>query len=655
MIAHPRRMVTRDQRGSTGRRGIPSLDHETNRARTALRGSLTLALAAGLGVVGVVGGACAPTIWQRAGDSAAVASTLSRVPPSSPSPQPRNRDHRALAFLVLGGARGSRLTAIDLAAKKVLWVVAGKVSGRIVSGSSILVHADGGALVGRDIVDGRERWRVTIPGAQTLMGYAVDGDAVFYVARSGNALRGGASELVGLEGLTGNVRWRHALETANVAAPAAAGGLVLVPNRSQFVSIVDAKSGAALAEVLSKEQAANFVIASPQGFYYGFGSDGVFRLSPGTAAGVRASPEYFHARLPAFVRVNYERDMYRTELLDYSALDRNRVLWRIDSTGEAPHFQDDTVVALDYRFFFAFEPSTGKLRWAYSHPQFEAVSAVHQGNIILFVTADGEIAGLDPASGARRYDFRLAGENVRGGTFDSEGFGGDGERAPPPSLPAVLASMVRDPDRRFAELQIFAIEQMRGVPGAEITAELLHLMADEDMSPIARQRAGQVLIARQGDRTLNPAGSPQESASTALLVEAIRIHADRVDRTRPAGLSMLAAAAGKMKVEAAALPLAEHLALPETDPATATAVVRALASIGSDAVVPALRDFLCQYRADSALEEDAAALLATVDALMTLGKARERELLSFLAVAPRTLPVLREHILRSVGERFTQP
>jgi outer membrane protein assembly factor BamB len=607
------------------------------------------ALAAWVAVVGA-GGACAPTIWQRAGDSTAIASTLGRVQPAPP--QPRNRDRRPLAFLVLGGAKGPRLAAIDLRQKKTLWVIPGKASGRIVSGSSILVHADGGSLIGRDIVDGRERWRVAIPAGQTLMGYALDGDAVFYVARSGNLLRGGDSELVALEGLSGSVRWRRALETANVAAPAAAGGLVLVPNRSQFVSIVDAKNGAPLAEVLSKEQAANFAIASPQGFYYGFGSDGVFRLSPGTAAGVRNSPDYFHAKLPAFVRVNYERDMYRPELLDYSALDRNRVLWRIDASGATPHFEHDTVVALDYRFFFAFEPSTGRLRWAYSHPEVEAVSAVHQGSIILFATADGEIAGLDPTSGARRYDLRLPGENVRGATFDSDAFDGDGERAAPPALPAVLASMVRDRDRRFADLQLFAIDQMRGVPGPEITGELLRLMADEDLSPIARQRAGQVLIARQGLASAETSG---DSQSAILLVEAIRIHADRIARTRPAGLPMLAAAAGKMKVAAAALPLAEHLALPETDPATATAIVRALASIGSEAVVPALRDYLCQYRADSAFEGDAAALLVTVDALLVLGKARERELLTFVAEAPRTLPALRAHILRSAGERFTQP
>lgn len=587
------------------------------------------------------GGGCAQTIWQRAGDPSAVATTLARVPPPPALPQPRNRERRPLVFLALGGAQGFRLAAVDLKEKRSLWVVPGKVSGRIVSGESILVHADGTSLVGRNIVDGRERWRVAIPAAQTLVGYALDGDAVFYVARSGNGLRGGDAELVGLAGSSGSVRWRHPLGTANVAAPAAAGGLVLVPNRSQFVSLVDGANGNALAEVLSKDQAASFVVASAQGFFYGFGTDGFFRLTAETAAGVRTSPGYFHAKLPPFVRVNYERDMYRAELLDYTAFDRNRILWRIGTEGHQARFQDDTVVALDYRFFFGFDPATGKLRWAHSHPVVEAVSAVHLGGIILFVTADGEIAGLDPTSGAPRYDLRLPGDSVRGATFDSEGFAGDLERTPPPALSAVLSAMVRDPDRRFLDLQPFAIDQMRDVPGPEITAELLRLMADDDMPSPIRQRAGQVLVARQ------EAG--RDPRSVELLIAAIRVHSDRTLHTAPAGLAMLAAAAGKMKVEAAALPLVEHLALPETDPASATAISRAVAAIGSDAVVPALRDYLCQYRADSAFEGDAAALNTTVDALLTLGKGRERELLSFVAEAPTTLPAVRDHILRAAS------
>ena len=581
--------------------------------------------------------ACTPTIWQRAGDPVAVASALRRVPPT-PSLRPRNRDGQPMVYLVLDGPKGERIAALNLATQRVIWNVRAHVTGHLVAGASLLVYADGQNLVARDVSTGRERWRsAELGGGQVLVGYAVDGDQVFMVRRASNELRGGASEVVAFDGASGGVHWRRALGTANVAAPAAGAGLVAVPNRSQFVSLLDATNGAPLADVLSKEQAADFVTALPEGWFYGFATTGLFRLTPDTAAGVRASPDYLSAKLPAFVRVNYERDTYRADLLDYSAFDRNRVLWRVDVTGPRPRFLDDMVLAMNYRFFFAFEASTGRLRWAYSQPEFEAVSAVRQAKIVLFATAGGEIVGLDPDNGARTYDLLLADESVRGATFDSEGFAG-GAPGAAPVLSGVLSGIVRDPDRRFPEMKLFATEEMRGVPGTAVTEELLRILADEELPGGVRKRAGEVLVARR------------DPDSVQLLVDAIRVHPDRIAGTRPAGIAWLAAAAASLKARAAAPPLAEQLVLPETDLAAAAAIARALGEIGAESAVPALRDYLCQYRADPAFEGAPLALFSTVDALLGLGHARERELLVFVAAEPRTLPALREHIRRSMLE-----
>ena len=48
-----------------------------------------------------------------------------------------------------------------------------------------------------------------------------------------------------------------------------------------------------------------------------------------TASGSRKSGGYVQAKLPAFVRPVYWFDLYRPEQGDYSALDRNRILWRM--------------------------------------------------------------------------------------------------------------------------------------------------------------------------------------------------------------------------------------------------------------------------------------------------------------------------------------
>ena len=117
----------------------------------------------------------------------------------------------------------------------------------------------------------------------------------------------------------------------------------------------------------------------------------------------------------------------------------------------------------------------------------------------------------------------------------------------------------------------------------------------------------------------------------------------KVAGARPANLDVLARAAGALRAKEAALPLAEHLRLPETDPAAVIEIARALAAISVEEVLPALRDYLAVYRADPAYDADPSALLAVTDALVKLGGAPEREFLLYVAEEPRTLPAVREY------------
>ena len=69
---------------------------------------------------------------------------------------------------------------------------------------------------------------------------------------------------------------------------------------------------------------------------------------------MRGSPGHLRAKFPAFVRPMYHFDMYQPELLGYSAIDRNRVLWRVDAQGGGGgrvSFANDTASVLNYRFF----------------------------------------------------------------------------------------------------------------------------------------------------------------------------------------------------------------------------------------------------------------------------------------------------------------
>jgi hypothetical protein len=365
----------------------------------------------------------------------------------------------------------------------------------------------------------------------------------------------------------------------------------------------------------------------------------VFLLDPSTARGSRQAPGYLRARLPAFVRPIYWYDLYRPEQSVYSAVDRNRILWRVAVDGERARFRDDLAFVHHYRFFFAFDAGSGALRWAYDHPVSDAIGSTDTGRAILFATRDGELVALDAATGARLYEARLpGGDVVRGATFDAEGFAPEGKApAAAPELLPTLAEIVADPDQRFPELKAFAIGELGRLPGQEVTAQLLGLLKKEGLPAIAYQKAGEALAGRRG------------AESVEMFAAALKLHADYADARPAPPVALLARAVGALGPagRGVAPELCAHLRLPETPPVAAAEIARALAALGPDAAgvsVPALRDFLTMYRADPLYEADPAALVAVAEALLKLGGPGDRDLLLFIAAEPHTAAGLRAHL-----------
>jgi len=603
-------------------------------AKTA---TTTLARLAAVGVVAVAFG-CATSPYQRAGSADDVAAALAHGAP--PAARPANSAGRPLAFLALGGAKGPRLAAYDLAEARVLWTQPAELKARVEVGADVIIYAAAGAVVARDLATGAERWQHAIEKDERLLGYAIDDAAAYLVVQKGGEhLHGGEAYAVALDERTGAQKWRHALPSANAGAPAARAGLVAVPLQSQYVALLDARTGDALAEVLSSEEAATFVRALPEGLF--FGSRGVFRLSPATAAGSRKSAGYVRATLPAFVRPVYWFDLYRPEQGDYSALDRNRILWRM-AAGQDGRFRDDLAFVHNYRFFFGFDARTGALRWAYNHRGTEAVSSADVGDAIVFVTADGELGALDTKTGQRLFRASLPGEVVRGATFDAEGWtprtprGAAAASAVP--LSETLSTIVWDPDQRFWDVKMFAIEELALQPGREVTAQLLKITEQEGLPAAVYQKAGEALVARK------------DATSADLLTKTLEGHADYAEGKAAPAVEMLARAAGAMQARSAAPALISHLRRPETSPAAAAQIARALAAIGDVEALPALRDFLTMYRADPLFDGDPTALVAASEALLTLGGPGERELLLYLAEEPHTVEPLRAHLRHALAQ-----
>jgi outer membrane protein assembly factor BamB len=590
----------------------------------------------GVALAVALAGGCATSAYQRAGSSDDVAAALRKTAAPTGGGRPQNAAGRPLVFLALGGVKGARLSAYDLGESRVLWTQPADLRGRIEVGADVVIHAAADAVVARDIRSGAERWRHAIAKDERLLGYTIDGAMAYLVIQHGGAhLHGGKAHVRALDAATGATRWQHELPSGNAGAPAARSGVVAVPVQSQYVLLLDAQDGDELAQVLSSEEAATFVRALPEGLF--FGSAGVFRLSPATAAGSRKSSGYTRAKLPAFVRPVYWFDLYRPEQGDYSALDRNRILWRMTPAGDA-RFRDDLAFVHNYRFFFGFDARSGELKWAYNHPESEAVSSADLGDTLAFVSADGDVGALDARTGARTFAAKLPGEVVRGATFDAEGWAPRGAAAAPAPLPETLSTIVWDPDRRFWDVKMFAIDELARQPGKDITAQLLKITEQEGLPAPVYQKAGEALIARK------------DGSAADLLARVLERHADYAEGKTAPAVEILARAAGAMKATTAAPALVAHLRRPETPPAALTQIARALASIGAADALPALHDFVTMYRADPAFEGDPTPLVAASEAMLALGGAAERELLLYLAEEPHTVEPLRVHLRRALAD-----
>ncbi len=590
--------------------------------------------------------ACATSPYKRAGNAGEVATALARS-------QPRPPAARSLAFLVLEGAAGPRVAAYDLAASRLVWTQPGTVTTRIAVGGDIIIHgsnapaaaAPGGpasaVVVARDIGNGAVLWQHALASGERLAGYDIDANAVYLVIQKGGATKGGtAGSVVALDPRTKAVRWQHELPTGRVAGPAVRGGLVAVPVDSQYVILLDGASGSELAQVLSTAEAATFVRGLPEGMFYG--SRGVFLLSPSTARGSRQAPGYLLAKLPAFVRPFYWYDLYRPEQAQYSAIDRNHILWRVAVEGDRARFRDDTVVVHDYRFFFGFDATSGALRWAYSHPS-DAVASTDTGSVIAFVSSDGDIGAVDRVTGARRYQARLPGDVVRAATFDADGFSPTlpaSEAGAAPDVVATLGAIVADPDKRFPDLKLFAIEEIGRQPGREATGKLLEILGGRGLSPLAVMKTSEALAARR------------DTQSADLLAAALRVHADYAEGRTAPPIDFLARAVAALGPAGRSVwpELVAQLRQPETPTPASAQIARALIATRAEEAIPALRDFLTMYRADPAHDADPSALIAVSEALIKLGGAGDRRLLLFVAEEPHTVAPLRAHLVRALGE-----
>lgn len=569
--------------------------------------------------------------FPRAGDKADVAAALEGM---GPVRGVNNGSGRPRVFMAVNRSGGGEILGVDLAGGSVLWRQRDELGARIVVARSAIAYArPDGTLVGRDIDSGARLWEHRLPGGRRRLGTAAGEDGIYDVTSAAGNPRD--IQVTRYDAHGGGADWRKDLE-GEAGAPAVRGGVVALPRRSQYVTLIDGQNGRVLADILSREEAATFVRARPEGLF--FGSRGVFVASAENAVATRKGGGYVQATLPSFIRPQYDRDMYRPGEGDYSAIDRNRLLWRIDVDGSRAAFSDGLVVAHSFRFFFGLDAGTGRLRWAYNHPRQDAVASDRIGGNIVFVAADGELGAVDARTGRRLWRARVPVDGiVRGATLDAEGF------APPhnavakeETLAHSLASILWDPDRRFMEVKQYAIDELSRMQGRDVTVQLLRALEASDLPPPVVQRATDALVDRR------------DPGSLELYAAALKVKSDYAEDRRPPRLEVLARAVGVTKSAALVPALIQHLRLPETDPAAVRDIADAVLATEAREAIDPFQDYLLQYRADPGFLRAPNPLLGAAEVLLKLGGAGHRATLLFVAEDPRTLDPLRVYLRRAL-------
>jgi outer membrane protein assembly factor BamB len=541
---------------------------------------------------------------------------------------------------VLAAGKPKTIVAFDLATQQVVWKTDADVQSRIAVGGDFIVALEGGQLVARDQARGAPRWKVSLAGS--FIGVAADRDRVYAVSKDGSDYL-----LTGYAGGSGSQLWQSAA-AGQLGAPGAHGGVVFVPFLSQWLSIVDGSNGEQLTRVRGLDEQISTLRVTSTVAYYG-STKGMFRLDERSASGKRAQATYGKVEIPPQLeRTTYSRDAYDIVQQQYTAADRSRVLWGSDPSTSGPMKLSGDGYAIHYfRYVLGFDLA-GELRWAYNHPRVELVASDYTGSVIVALGQNGDVVALDPQTGAIRAKGSLGiGAQVLGATFDADGWA--------PSSPtekietaAALVSIARDRDSRFERVKELAVGALAKLPGAEVTAELLAILADDRAKVQLKDTVAELLVKRR-----DPAGLP-------VLVEQLAVHDNVIAKTQTAALGAIAKAIGglagtqlpKENIETALVALGAHLEAPSTGTADLVHVVAAMASLGGDAGgadKPALISHLLLYHADDDRGSDAAWQKALVTALHVKATSASREALRYVAQDPRTIPSLATLINETIG------
>jgi len=559
--------------------------------------------------------------------------------------RPMNATGKPLGFFVTRGKRTKTIIAYDLAGKKELWRHKAAIRSKISVGSAFVVFRSGDKqLTALDVTSGQQLWQKAFVGE--FLGLTADASKAYYVVKQPAGPRP-TWAVVALNGKTGANVWSETAK-GTLGVPAAHRGLVFAPFLTQWLVVMNAETGKLITRIKGVDEQISFV--QPKGKDVFFGSKGgVFLLDKKAASGKKAEATYGSAKFPKFIRGTYHWDAFDPVQTNYTAYDRNRVLWRGQAAGDKLAFSNSQVVVHTYRFLFAFGSTDSKLKWAYSNPREDVISSVHSGKVIGFASMDGVVRALDPASGKKVYEAKVKGQIV-GATFDVEGWNPRESIAKQMSTVDALVSISRDRDRRFADVKKFAISALADLPGGDASKDLLAIVQNPRTPPKIYEKAVEALIKRK------------EPGGLKYLVRALEVKYDFIKGTKPTAIGVVARAIYAMRdkkldkkmAHRAGTALLGHIHSPQTEISDLVGVIKALGVVGVGRELGPLRGLLLSYRGNPEFSKQTATMSATVDVLLANGGPLERETVAYVSEDAHTQPAIAAYAKQALRQTAIQ-
>ena len=553
---------------------------------------------------------------------------LRQLPEPSAVEAPQNALERPLLAAVKLGTPPN-LFVHDVASGETLWErELETIDTRPQIHEDLVVFVAGRDLHAWDLETGQERWRYTLEEGWTFRGAAVDSGRTFISIGKGRlgSVQRRDGRIICLEANSGARLWSHDVPFL-LGAPAAEGGVVFVPWDGQNITVLDGTTGNEVARFRSLDDVIHFVDARPQGVFYG--ARGLYRLTEQSASGQREDSTFYAVPMedapgdPEFELSGYE--------LPSLSMRKIRYFWRPEPPGPDGGIvmTDNAIYLLYFRFVFAFDATTGELRWAFRYDEDVEGAQVVPGGIYI-VGRHGIITFIGAQSGSVEWQGEI-GKRIRSITF-ALGPNPPPERedVPPPDVRRRLQEVIFDPDNRLLPIRTYALHLLTEVDDPQVTQDLLEITSRDDVPEQLREAAAQSLARRDS-------GAP-------FLIDALSVHHDYLSQSRPVPLSIVARTLTEMEAREAVPALLEHLMDHETSINDLREVAAAVVALGDASIVGPLRDFLIRYHRDSAFAENAEPLFVMADGLFTHGHVAEQELLQQIRADANTLAPLREHI-----------